>query len=200
MILWALIFVLILGYFYKRDSPVLDNVQLTTSQKDSMSTYTYSWVYLWIDELEIKFPQVVFAQVLHETKYLSSLIFLENNNLLGMKCSNSRPYCTGINRGHAMYSHPVNSLLDYKDWQATRLRDYESYYKIKVNTEEDYIFFLQNLILFTIDKKTGRKRPFKASYAEDKTYPKRIREYLRLLRQLSVIPQDTHTGLKLVRE
>lgn len=50
----------------------------------------------WID------PRIIYAQMWHETGGFKSKIFLENNNLVGMK-KNSRPYDIGVNRGHAVY-------------------------------------------------------------------------------------------------
>lgn len=73
----------------------------------------------YIEELNIKFPDIVYAQAVHETGNFKSQIFRENNNLFGMKVAKLRPTTNqGEQYGHAFYSHWRSSVQDYAYWQS----------------------------------------------------------------------------------
>jgi hypothetical protein len=56
----------------------------------------------YLIDLNIKFPEVVYAQARLETNGFKSKIFRENNNLFGMKASTKRSSTNkGIQQGHA---------------------------------------------------------------------------------------------------
>ena len=66
----------------------------------------------------ILYPDVALAQSMLETGYFKSDIFLDNNNLFGMKHPSVRPtLSTGKNRGHANFKSWQDSVKDYKMWQ-----------------------------------------------------------------------------------
>jgi hypothetical protein len=90
---------------------------------------------------------LILAQVLHETGNLKSAIFLENNNLFGMKF-NKRGWAIGINRGHAVYNFWWSSIFDYFERQRV--------FKIIYVTPEQYV-----------------KQTALSGYAEDIAYQKR---------------------------
>jgi hypothetical protein len=83
----------------------------------------------------VKFPEIVMAQVLHESARFKSSIFFENHNLFGMKEAHSRQTTsTGTNRGHATYDSWQDSVNDYALYQASFLRG--------VKTESQYLAYL----------------------------------------------------------
>lgn len=99
----------------------------------------------YIEELNIRFPHIVYAQAVHETGHFTSPIFRENNNLFGMKVARLRPTTAlGTRRGHAYYTDWMNSVKDYALYQTSYLRH--------IRTEDDYFSFLGD------------------SYAEDENY------------------------------
>lgn len=144
-----------------------------TKYKEERITVSATEQMLYVfDTIGIKFPEVVLAQAIHETAMFKSQICKENHNLFGMKES-SRDHDIGSNRGHAMYPHTdhkgvctiqcfLPSLRDYRDWQQRMMP------LTKISNDDDYIYYLQNL-------------PGGLSYAEDKTYPKHIRKYLKII-------------------
>jgi hypothetical protein len=106
-----------------------------------------------IKELNFKFPHIVLAQTIQETGNYSSPIFIENNNLFGMKQARSRStLAKGTNRGHAYYNSWQESLYDYALY-------YNSYLR-KINSEEQYFQYL------------------KQNYAEDTTYVQRLKQII----------------------
>ncbi len=104
----------------------------------------------YIEDLNIKYPHIVYAQALQETGYFTSAIFRENNNLFGMKEPRVRPTTAlGTKRNHAYYSNWMNSTKDYALWQAS-LSQY-------VYNEEEYFELLSRI------------------YAEDTNYIDRLK-------------------------
>lgn len=78
----------------------------------------------YLNEINVKFPDIVYAQAMLETGGFKSSIFKENSNLFGMKCARSRPFThQGPNRGHAYYENWKLSCIDYALYQSSYLRD-----------------------------------------------------------------------------
>lgn len=92
----------------------------------------------YIKTLNLKFPNIVYQQVILESNNFKSPVFKSLNNLLGMENSMNRP-TIGINTGNrfTMYSNWHNCLIDYAIWQAYMTRD--------IDTEEDYYYFLDKV-------------------------------------------------------
>lgn len=66
----------------------------------------------------VKFPDIVLLQSRLETGFYSSDIFLNANNLFGMKYPSRRPtVATGTYKEHAKYDHWSDSVVDYVLWQ-----------------------------------------------------------------------------------
>lgn len=128
-----------------------------------------------MDSIGIKCSRVVLAQFIDETSVnyipFKSKIFLENNNICGMK-HNSRGYSLGVKNGHANYADVLNSLLDYKAWQTSML----SRVPYKVETDEDYLYFLEHLPVNSTC--TGR-------YAENPRYVPQLRKHLTRLKRIT---------------
>lgn len=101
----------------------------------------------YLEELNVKYPEIVYAQAEHETGHFKSKIFRENNNLFGMKVATIRATTNeGEQYGHAVYNHWRESVLDYALYAATYLSGL---------SKEEYLQYLNN-------------------YAEDPNYVKLI--------------------------
>ena len=88
-----------------------------------------------IKNTKIKFPHIVYAQSILETGNWNSTIFIENNNLFGMRNSGNRSTTANGNlKGYACYDNWKESLYDYAFYQASYLRH--------IKTEEEYFDYL----------------------------------------------------------
>lgn len=105
-------------------------------------------VYNYIQELNIKHPDVVFRQARIESGNFTSRVFKDNNNMFGFKQAYKRPNTQiGVNRGYAVYANWQECVIDYALYQT---------YSAKNLSKEDYINFLGKY------------------YAEDPEYTKKI--------------------------
>jgi uncharacterized FlgJ-related protein len=86
----------------------------------------------------VMFPDVALAQSMLETGYFKSPIFLDNNNLFGMKQPKQRQTLSkGTNRGHASFDNWQDSVKDYKMWQ--------DYNKLSNLSKDQYIAKLNRI-------------------------------------------------------
>ena len=77
----------------------------------------------YILDLRIENSYIVYAQAQLESAHFTSDIFMENNNLFGMKVAERRPTTAiGVNRGHAVYKSWRESVIDYALMQAAYYR------------------------------------------------------------------------------
>jgi hypothetical protein len=107
-----------------------------------------------IKELNFRFPHIVLAQAKLESGYFKSTIFLENNNMFGMREAKLRAnLARGTNRSHAYYDSWQDSLLDYALYYSTYLH--------KIKTEGEYFEYL------------------KQNYAEDPSYVQRLKQIIK---------------------
>jgi uncharacterized FlgJ-related protein len=96
----------------------------------------------------------VLAQAKLESGYFKSTIFLENNNMFGMREAKLRAnLAKGTNRSHAYYDSWQDSLLDYALYYSTYLH--------KIKTEGEYFEYL------------------KQNYAEDPSYVQRLKQIIK---------------------
>lgn len=101
-------------------------------------------------ELNVKFPWIPLAQSMVETGHWKSNIFIENNNLFGMKEAKQRiSTAGGTQNGHAYYETWRESVYDYAF--------YQSRYLASIRSEQEYFQYLS------------------ASYAEDPNYIRAIK-------------------------
>ena len=106
-----------------------------------------------IREMNFQFPYIVYAQSLLETDSFRSRVFIENQNLFGMKPSVYRITSSMEKQGdYKYYSHWMDSLYDYALYSAT--------YLSKLTTEDDYFDYL------------------KQSYAEDANYVSKLKSLI----------------------
>jgi len=107
-----------------------------------------------ITELNFKYPYIILAQAKLESGHFKSTIFLENNNMFGMKEAKLRAnLAKGTNRGHAYYETWQESVIDYALYYSSYLRS--------IKTEGEYFEYL------------------KQNYAEDLTYVQRLKEIIK---------------------
>jgi hypothetical protein len=86
----------------------------------------------------VMYPDVALAQSMLETGYFKSPIFLDNNNLFGMKHPRQRQTLSkGPNRGHASFNNWQDSVKDYKMWQ--------DYNKLNNLSKDQYITKLNRI-------------------------------------------------------
>jgi uncharacterized FlgJ-related protein len=103
-----------------------------------------------ITKLNFKHPHIVLAQAKLESANFTSQIFIENNNLFGMKKAVVRlNVAKSSNRGHAYYDTWQDSVIDYALYTATYLNS--------LKTEEQYYDYLTR------------------NYAEDTMYVSKVR-------------------------
>lgn len=106
-----------------------------------------------LKSLNFKYPQIVYAQAKLETANFTSTIFMENNNLFGMKEAKRRTTTVkGTQFGHGYYESWIESLYDYAFY-------YERYLS-SVKSEEQYYAFLSKF------------------YAEDPNYVNKLRSMI----------------------
>ena len=105
-----------------------------------------------LKELNVKYPHIVLAQAKLESNNYSSRIFIENNNLFGMKEARVRVnLAKGTQHKHAYYNTWQESVLDYAFWMATygsKCKTEQQYYDLLNGYAEDtgYQAKLKNLI------------------------------------------------------
>lgn len=92
---------------------------------------------LFINELNFKWPEVVYAQaVLESGSNFDSDINLENNNYFGMKLASVRLNTQiGENRDHAVFNNWRMSVIDYSLYWASYLSD--------LKTKEEYYQYIE---------------------------------------------------------
>jgi uncharacterized FlgJ-related protein len=106
-----------------------------------------------ITELNFRYPHIILAQAKLESGHFKSTIFLENNNMFGMKEAKLRAnLAKGTNRNHAYYETWQESVIDYALYYSSYLRS--------INTEGEYFEYLRQ------------------NYAEDPTYVQRLKQII----------------------
>jgi uncharacterized FlgJ-related protein len=106
-----------------------------------------------LSDLNVKYPHIVLAQSMIETGKWKSNIFLENQNLFGMKEAKSRiTTAEGTQHNHAFYEHWRESVYDYAFYQSRYLHN--------IRSEGEYFQYLA------------------ANYAEDPNYLKAVKSLI----------------------
>jgi len=92
----------------------------------------------YILEQGILHPEIVYAQAVLETGRFTSRIFLENNNLFGMRLAKKRyTLAIGERYAHAVYNNWQESVDDYLLWQRQ--------WKRPIETEAQYLRLLDKV-------------------------------------------------------
>jgi hypothetical protein len=142
--------------YYMYNSGIKNTIKSMTIEERIMlindsDPFTENKMAEMMKELNVKFAWIPMAQSMIETGHFHSDIFIENNNLFGMKEAKSRiTTAIGTNKNHAEYNTWRESIYDYAF--------YQSRYLGKIRSESEYYQYLS------------------ASYAEDPTYVAKIKQ------------------------
>jgi uncharacterized FlgJ-related protein len=129
------------------NNPVKTVIINTNYEQDT----TFSEIELvhYLEILNVKYPDIVYAQARLESGNFNSPVFKLNNNLFGMKIIGNRPTTSiGSRYGFAYFKTWRDSVLDYVIYQCLYLNN-KSY--------EEYLYYLDNV------------------YAEDPNYINKIK-------------------------
>jgi uncharacterized FlgJ-related protein len=126
-----------LGYFAGKYQPI---ETLSAKEKviviNTMDPFKTDSLKSYLEQLNVKFADVVYAQAQLETGGFTSNIFRENNNLFGMKQAMKRSSTNkGEQFGHAYYDTWRESVLDYALYQCRYLSD--------ITTRDEYLQYLR---------------------------------------------------------
>jgi len=147
-------------------SALIINLAMTPEQKERMhanvnpkpkyiakidSTFSQEALVEYVYSLNVRFPHIILAQAHLESGKFTSKLFVNNNNLFGMRQARLRPTTNkGSRNGFAKYDHWRDSVMDYILYYAV--------YMHKFKTEEAYYAYLDG------------------SYADNPHYSKLIRK------------------------
>lgn len=115
---------------------------------------------LEISKYNFKFPEIIYAQAILETGNFKSKVFIENNNLFGMKQAGRRvTTALGTENSHAFYKNWKESVSDRALFESAYLRnlsreEYMRYLKLNYAEIKDYDILIENII----NKKLSKKR------------------------------------------
>lgn len=146
-IIFILILTLSFKSFYKDKKEIIYSNEYIPV-KLLVDSFSMSKLKTMLECLNIKHSDIVLAQAILETGNFKSKVFIENNNLFGMKLSKTRPSTAlGLNNNHAYYNHWTESVYDYAFWQTTFCRRL---------SREEYLDYLNSV------------------YAEDNSYKQKL--------------------------
>lgn len=148
-----------LGYIFK---PTCDNLKYISEETKAIiikehNEFSKAKLKAYLDELNVKCPEIVMAQAEIESGHFKSRIFKENNNLFGMKEAGVGRPCTakGTANNHAYYDTWQECVQDYAFYQAAYLKN--------IKTQEQYLQYLGE------------------NYAEDSNYVAKIKAMINLV-------------------
>lgn len=104
-----------------------------------------------LTKLKVQHLDIVLKQSKIETGYYKSKVFIENNNLFGMRLPKQRiTTALGENLNHATYDSWQDSVIDYAIYQSTYLRkmnkkEYIQYLKVNYAEDKQYINLINKL-------------------------------------------------------
>jgi hypothetical protein len=117
----------------------INEIKITSQKVLKNKDAKLLFLYLEIIENDIKHPDIVLAQAILESGYLSSPIFIKNNNLFGMRFPERRPtVALSENRGYSVYDCWTDSVKDYKLFQ-------EFLFRRKEKTRDEYFDYLDRI-------------------------------------------------------
>lgn len=128
---------------------------------ESLNSLSYSNLYKTILDMDIMFPDIVFAQAVIESGNFTSKLTKVNNNIFGMRLPKRRE-TTAVGEsksGYAIYCSWIDSVKDYLHWQ-------NYFMKGKEMSREEYLSLLDRV------------------YAEDERYVSVIRKKIKEHRSL----------------
>jgi uncharacterized FlgJ-related protein len=121
--------------------------------------FTPEKFYQYLHELNVPYPDIVYAQAVLETGNFTSHIFKANNNLFGMKVATIRPTTNiGEENGHAAFKTWRHSVVDYAFYSScylTRMNrtEYLDYLSKRYAEDPKYIVRIKDIISKLAKKK-----------------------------------------------
>ena len=142
---WAIVGILSIGVMTLLVQKIVhrDNVYYHTRTIEKIYFSKEEFKY-YLQETNIKFPEIVYAQAILESGNFNSAVFKKYNNVFGMKRSSERP-TTALyyENGYAVYRTWRESVLDYALYQSYYHNDIDSveeYYRALSNYAEDTLY------------------------------------------------------------
>jgi hypothetical protein len=132
----------------------INDIKINEQQLFNEDNSKLLFLYFEILDNDIKYPDIVFAQALLESGYMTSYIFTENKNLFGMRYPERRETkAIDENRGYSRYNCWTDSVKDYKLFQDFLLRkkeksreEYFSFLSRIYAEDSNYVFFVKKII------------------------------------------------------
>lgn len=151
---WVLLGILLMSFISVNTMEVADYERILkiTIEGEKQRQFTEDKLVEKLKELNVKYPHIVLAQAKLESNNYSSHIFIDNNNLFGMKEARVRiNLAKGTQYKHAYYNTWQESVLDYAFWMATygsKCKTEQQYYNLLNGYAEDpnYQAKLKNMI------------------------------------------------------
>lgn len=113
----------------------LESELVVINVRDTLNNFSEEKLIKMLINLNVKFPHIVLAQSKLESGHYKSKIFIENNNLFGMKEARVRIHTsTGTQFKHAYYTNWRESVYDYAFYQCR--------YLSTLKTEKEYYTYL----------------------------------------------------------
>jgi uncharacterized FlgJ-related protein len=150
---WVLIGLALMSFISVNTMEIKDYEHILEINISGEREFTEDKLVRKLKELNIRYPHIVLAQAKLESNNYSSRIFIDNNNLFGMKEARVRiNLAKGTQYKHAYYNTWQESVLDYAFWMAT--------YGSKCKTEQQYYNLLNG-------------------YAEDSNYQAKLKNIIK---------------------
>jgi flagellum-specific peptidoglycan hydrolase FlgJ len=158
ILIFSIISVLVsLFYLLGRRDQIINytpyEAKIILSKANDSTLFTTNRFIKELKRLNISYPHIVYAQSLLETGHFKSNIFLEGNNLFGMKQARIRiNTAEGTYNGHAYYNSWQESVYDYAFFSCR--------YLSKISSENEYFEYLSK------------------TYAEDPNYVNKLKSII----------------------
>ena len=155
------------GFDSGKRAEIMEKDVIVLYQEVENNSFTRRNFYEYLKEINIKFPELVFAQAMKESGFKSPL-WKENNNPFGMKEASKRPNKqNGTQGNYAYYDTWKDAALDYALYQC-----YTGLSKLK--TEKEYLAYLKAMNYY------DSEHPNNGNYLEDlKHIADNIEDYLK---------------------
>jgi hypothetical protein len=127
-----------------KNEKITENDVILLYMDSENNSFSRKKFYEYLKKINIKFPELVFAQAIKECGFTSK-IWRDNHNPFGMKEATKRPNKqNGVQHGHASYDTWKDACIDYAF--------YQSYVGLgKVKNEDDYLQFLKEMNYYDVD-------------------------------------------------
>jgi len=138
------------GFKYGKESKIMEEDVIVIYQELQNETFSKRNFYEYLKKINIKFPELVFAQAYKESGF-KSYLWRHNRNPFGMKDASRRPNVqNGTQEGFGYYNTWQESILDYAL--------YQSYIGLsKLKTEEEYLKYLKEKNYYDVNHPDNEK-------------------------------------------